>query len=175
MEIISYVLEGQLEHKDSMGTGATCGRARSSACRPGPGCATASSILRASEPLHFLQNLDRARDARDAGRATSRRRSPSSERRGRLRLVGVARRGRGGGDGQPGRAPLRRAVRRRARGRASSWRPAGTPGCTSPAAASTSTARSCRPATRRRSAGPGTLVLSGQAGEPGEVLLFDLA
>jgi hypothetical protein len=94
MEIISYVLEGALEHKDSIGTG--------SVIRPGDvqrmsaGTGIAHSEFNASEtdPVHFLQIwvLPKERGLKPSYEQKS---FPPEARQGRLQLVG-ARDGRDG-------------------------------------------------------------------------------
>jgi redox-sensitive bicupin YhaK (pirin superfamily) len=86
MEIISYVLEGALEHKDSMGNG--------SIIRPGEiqrmsaGTGVTHSEYNASDdaPVHFLQIWIFPREKRlEPG--YEQKEFPEAERRGRLRLV----------------------------------------------------------------------------------------
>lgn len=94
MEIISYVLEGGLAHKDSLGTG--------SVIRPGDvqrmsaGTGITHSEFNASEtdPVHFLQ-IWVLPEARGLEPSYEQKSFPVADRRGRLTLVG-ARDGRDG-------------------------------------------------------------------------------
>jgi redox-sensitive bicupin YhaK (pirin superfamily) len=87
MEIITYILEGKLEHKDSLGTG--------SVILPGDGQRmTAGSGIRHSEfnpsktePVHFLQ-IWIVPDREGIAPRYDQKRFPEDEKRGRLRLVG---------------------------------------------------------------------------------------
>src|SRR5690606_5230618 len=94
MEIISYVLEGALAHKDSLGTG--------SVIRPGDvqrmsaGTGIAHSEFNASEkdPVHFLQ-IWVLPDERGLEPSYEQKSFPVAQQKGRLQLVG-ARDGRDG-------------------------------------------------------------------------------
>jgi redox-sensitive bicupin YhaK (pirin superfamily) len=55
MEIISYVLEGQLAHKDSMGEAETLGPNEVQAMSAGTGVIHSEFNASPSEPVHFLQ------------------------------------------------------------------------------------------------------------------------
>jgi redox-sensitive bicupin YhaK (pirin superfamily) len=86
MEIISYVLEGALAHRDSLGNG--------SVLRPGElQCMTAGTGIRhsefnpsAEEPVHFYQ-IWLLPDQRSLPPKYDQRAFPEEERRGRLRVV----------------------------------------------------------------------------------------
>ena len=86
MEIISYVLEGALGHKDSLGNG--------SVLRPGEfQCMTAGTGIRHSEfnpsdsePVHFYQ-IWLLPDREGLAPSYDQRAFPEDERRGRLRVV----------------------------------------------------------------------------------------
>ena len=109
MEIISYVLEGALEHKDSIGTG--------SVIRPGDvQLMTAGTGIRHSEFNAFADraralpaDLDRCPDREGIAPGYEQKRFPTREKRGRLRLVGSP-------DGRDGSVVVHQDVRIFSRG-----------------------------------------------------------
>jgi redox-sensitive bicupin YhaK (pirin superfamily) len=86
MEIISYVLEGELGHKDSMGTGSTIRPGEVQRMSAGTGVRHSEMNPSRDQPVHFLQIWllpDRAGHAPGYEQKAF----PEAERRGRLRLV----------------------------------------------------------------------------------------
>ncbi len=87
MEIISYVLEGGLEHRDSLGTGSVIRPGDVQRMSAGTGVRHSEFNASKSQPVHFLQIwIIPERD----GLAPSyeQKTFPDTEKRGRLRLVG---------------------------------------------------------------------------------------
>ena len=86
MEIITYVLEGALEHRDSLGTGAVLRPGEFQRMSAGTGIRHSELNPSPTEPVHLYQIwlLPNQKDLRPSYQQKS---FPEVERRGRLRLV----------------------------------------------------------------------------------------
>lgn len=86
MEIISYVLDGALAHKDSIGNGSVIRPGQVQRMSAGSGIRHSEFNASTSEPVHFLQIWIQP-NVRDIAPSYEEAMFPIEERRGRLRLV----------------------------------------------------------------------------------------
>lgn len=86
MEIISYVLDGALEHKDSLGTGSIIRPGEVQKMSAGSGITHSEFNASKTDPVHFLQIWIQP-DRSNIAPSYDQKAFPDAERRGRLRLV----------------------------------------------------------------------------------------
>ena len=86
MEIISYVLSGSLQHKDSMGTGSVIRPGDVQCMSAGTGVTHSEFNGSATDPVHFLQ-IWVLPDSRGHAPSYEQKHFTEAERSGRLRLV----------------------------------------------------------------------------------------
>lgn len=86
MEIITYVLEGALEHKDSLGTGAVIKPGEAQRMSAGMGITHSEFNHSATEPVHFLQ-IWIIPDTQGITPSYEQKAFPLEEKLGKLRLI----------------------------------------------------------------------------------------
>jgi len=102
MEIISYVLEGGLEHKDSLGTGSVIRPGDVQRLSAGSGVRHSEFNASKTEPVHFLQ-IWILPEKKGIEPSYEQKSFPAGEKRAKLRLVGSR-------DGRDGSVTIHRDV-----------------------------------------------------------------
>lgn len=102
MEILTYVLEGALEHKDSLGTGAVIYPGEAQIMSAGTGITHSEFNSSKTEPVHFLQ-IWIMPDQAGLKPRYEQRNFPLEEKRGKLRLIAAK-------DGREGAVTVHQAV-----------------------------------------------------------------
>lgn len=102
MEIVTWVLEGALEHRDSLGNGSVIRPGEAQRLSAGTGITHSEFNHSASEPLHFLQIWILPVE-RGLPPGYEQKSFPEAERRGRLRRIGSH-------DGREGSVTIRQDV-----------------------------------------------------------------
>lgn len=102
MEIISYVLEGALEHKDSLGTGSVIRPGDVQRMSAGSGIRHSEFNASKTDPVHFLQ-IWIIPEKKGIAPGYEQKAFPDAEKRGRLRLIGSR-------DGRDGSVAIRQDV-----------------------------------------------------------------
>ena len=87
MEILTYVLEGELAHQDSLGTGSTIRPGDVQIMSAGTGIQHSEFNASKSDPVHFLQ-IWMLPDRQKIAPRYDQRNFPLTEKQGKLRLVG---------------------------------------------------------------------------------------
>lgn len=102
MEIVTWVLDGALEHRDSLGNGSVIRPGEAQRLSAGAGITHSEFNHSKSEPLHFLQ-IWILPEKRGLPPGYEQKLFPEGERRGRLRLIGSP-------DGRDGSVTIRQDV-----------------------------------------------------------------
>jgi hypothetical protein len=173
MEIVTYVLEGALEHRDSLGTGSIIRPGDVQRMSAGTGVRHSEMNASADEPVHFLQ-IWLLPERRGLAPGYEQKQFPAADKRGRLRLCASR-------DGRDGSITIHQGVSLYA-----GLLAAGETATVALAPGRSAWVQVARGAVALAGhhlregdgaavTGERTLALAGEGAHPGEVLVFDLA